>query len=156
MGQPMRLKLTREGLQAWLANHYTTWGAWNIVVIKRKNVESLLFSFRIIIHKYTRVVSSFYSNSEKIFVNSIYPYYMRVVRWWLLEINDMELFLSNFRIIIGKRVGIWSLFFLEWKVESLLLKFRLVIRKHYLPILFSGCKIAIIKNIERRVTFIKI
>ena len=41
-------------------------------------------------------------------------------------------------------------------VESLLLKFRIIIRKQYLAILQTGCKMVIIKNKGYRVTFIKV
>ena len=41
-------------------------------------------------------------------------------------------------------------------IESLLLKFRIIIRKQYLAILQTGCKMVIIKNKGCRVSFIKV
>ena len=41
-------------------------------------------------------------------------------------------------------------------VESVLLKFRIIIRKQYLAILNTGCKMVIIIDKECRVSFIKV
>ena len=60
--------------------------------------------------------------------SNTYPYYIQVVRWSLIKIKD---------------------------VESPLLKFRINFCYQYLPILYTGCKMVIIKNKGCRMIFIQ-